>query len=252
MLFSSISSHVGALGHTDYTAACLFMDTFAQMKNRQKRKTRVVAVNWGYWDGVGIGVQLLPKLVELMGDDVPVRGILPAEGMNCVERALGAPVEQLIVSTSDYGALVATFLASTKKALTDYESFHAREARATRPHLATPYAGPANDVERVVRLVWQDLFGMEGIGVNDTFIELGGDSLHALPMISTLEEIFRIKVPLRSLLEENTVAKLASFLMAHESKEGQTRLIARMFLKVRDMDPEEVKKMLAEKQTARP
>ena len=40
--------------------------------------------------------------------------------------------------------------------------------------------------------------------------------------------------------------------MAHESKEGQTRLIARMFLKVRDMDPEEVKKMLAEKQTARP
>ena len=252
MLFSSISSHVGALGHTDYTAACLFMDTFAQMKNRQKRKTRVVAVNWGYWDGVGIGVQLLPKLVELMGDDVPVRGILPAEGMNCVERALGAPVEQLIVSTSDYGALVATFLASTKKALTDYESFHAREARATRPHLATPYAEPANDVERVVRLVWQDLFGMEGIGVNDTFIELGGDSLHALPMISKLEEIFRIKVPIRSLLEENTVAKLASFLMAHESKEGQTRLIARMFLKVRDMDPEEVKKMLAEKQTARP
>ena len=251
MLFSSISSHVGALGHTDYTAACLFMDTFTQMKNRRKSKTRTVAVNWGYWDGVGIGVRLLPKLMELLGDGVPVRGILPAEGMHCVERALAAPVEQLIVSTSDYGALVAAFMTSTKNALTEYESFHVRETRAARPHLATPYAAPSNDVERVVRFVWQDLFGMEGIGVNDTFIELGGDSLHALPMISKLEEIFRIKVPIRSLLEENTVAKLSSYLMANESKEGQTRLIARMFLKVRDMDPEEVKKMLADTQKDR-
>lgn len=247
MLFSSISSHVGALGHTDYTAACLFMDSFALMKNRECPKTRVVAVNWGYWDGVGIGVQLLPKLVELMGNDVPVQGILPAEGMRCVERALSAPVEQLIVSTSDYDALVETFLNNTKKALTDYESFNAKKTFVGRPRLATAYVEPSNDIERVVCLVWQDLFGIEGIGVNDTFVELGGDSLHALPMISKLEEIFRIKVPIRNLLEENTIAKLSSFLVQNEKRKGQAAMIAGMFIKVRNMTPEEVQRMLAEK-----
>ncbi len=246
MLFSSISSHVGALGHTDYTAACLFMDAFAQKKNRESTKTRVVAVNWGYWDGVGIGVQLLPKLIELMGD-VPVRGILPAEGMKCIERALAAPVEQLIVSTSDYGALMETFLNNIKKTLIDYKSFNVKTVAAKRPRLATPYVAPADDVERVVAEVWQELFGIENIGVHDTFIELGGDSLHALPMVSRLEEIFRIKIPIRGLLEENTVAKLAAFLARHERREGQTRKIAQMYMKVRNMSPEEVQRMLAEK-----
>ena len=245
MLFSSISSHVGALGHTDYTAACLFMDTFAQLKSREYQKTRIVSVNWGYWDGIGIGVQLLPKLTELMGNDIPVQGILPAEGMRCIERILASPVEQIIVSTSDYAALVDTFLNNTKKALMDYESFSAKKHHAERPQLATPYAAPSNDVERIIRDIWQDLFGMEGIGINDTFTELGGDSLHALPMISRLEEIFRVKIPVRSLLQENTIAKLSSLLMRCEQREGQMLAIARIFIKIRDMSPEEVKTLLA-------
>ena len=243
-LFSSISSHVGALGHTDYTAACLFLDCLAHTLNG-RAPYRVLAVNWGYWQGVGIGVKLLPKLIDLLGNDVDVRGILPMEGMQCIERALAAPVDQMIVSTSDYQALIHVFLRSTKDALRNYETYNASSSRSSRPNLASAYRKPSTAAEEIICGVWQELLGFDGLGVDDNFFDLGGDSLHALPMVGKLEEIFRIKVPVRVVITENTVAKLAAWLVSQDKTPGRTERIAKVYLKIKSMTPEEIRKMAA-------
>ncbi len=243
LLFSSISSHVGALGHTDYTAACLFLDTMANAL-AGRAPYRILAVNWGYWQGVGIGVKLLPKLEELLGGDIAVRGILPEEGMQCIERVLSQPVDQVVVSTSDYAALIDVFLRSTKDALKNYETYSASSKRLARPQLTTAFRAAESDVEKVIAGVWQELLGFEAIGVDDNFFELGGDSLHALPMVGKLEEIFRIKVPVRAVITENTIAKLAVWLSDPERSKGRTERIAQLYLKVKGMSPEEVRQMM--------
>lgn len=244
LLFSSISSHVGALGHTDYTAACLFLDALAHALGGRV-PYRVLAVNWGYWQGVGIGVKLLPKLVDLLGNDVPVRGILPEEGMQCIERTLSAPVDQVIVSTSDYATLIDVFLRCTKDALKNYETYNAQSNRLARPKLATTFRKPASAVEEVIAGVWQELLGFESVGVDDNFFELGGDSLHALPMVGKLEEIFHVKVPIRVIITENTIARLAAWLVAQETTPGRTQRVGQIYLKVKNMSPEEIRQLMA-------
>ncbi len=51
VLFSSISGRFGNRGQTDYAAANEILNKLAQRLNREWTSTRVVAINWGPWNG---------------------------------------------------------------------------------------------------------------------------------------------------------------------------------------------------------
>ena len=248
MLFSSISSFMGALGHADYTAANVFMDTYAHYMNAATNR-RVVAVNWSYWHGVGIGLKLLPRLMHFIGNDVKIQGILPEEGIECINRAISADLPQIVVSCSSFPLLVREFLKSTKAALKTSEEFKVKESTHSRPKLGVPYVPPRNELEQTIADLWQELLGIDAVGVNDGFLELGGDSLHALPLITRLRETFHSKLPIRAVFSQNTVAKLAQFIVDNEEEEGKTHKIARAIQRVKSMSPEQVKAALQDKQT---
>ena len=48
------------------------MDLHAQAMNG-RLPYRIVSVGWGYWEGIGIGTVLLPKMMETVGEDVAAR-----------------------------------------------------------------------------------------------------------------------------------------------------------------------------------
>ncbi|MEW7281314.1 amino acid adenylation domain-containing protein, partial [Aquimarina sp. 2201CG1-2-11] len=50
--------------------------------------------------------------------------------------------------------------------------------------LITEYVAPLTDRERILVEIWEDLLGVEGIGVSNNFFELGGDSIKAIQMVS--------------------------------------------------------------------
>ncbi|WP_328647916.1 LLM class flavin-dependent oxidoreductase [Amycolatopsis sp. NBC_00348] len=51
------------------------------------------------------------------------------------------------------------------------------ELSAARPDGPTAYAPPANATERLVADVWREVLGVDRVGVDDSFFELGGNSL---------------------------------------------------------------------------
>ena len=57
VLFSSTSTVTGPAGQIDYVAANEYLNAFA--KARRHGKTRVVALNWGIWSGVGMAAEAL-------------------------------------------------------------------------------------------------------------------------------------------------------------------------------------------------
>ena len=63
VLFSSTSTVTGPAGQIDYVAANEFLNAYA--KSRQGGKTRVMALNWGIWSGVGMAAE---ALAERTGD----------------------------------------------------------------------------------------------------------------------------------------------------------------------------------------
>ncbi len=71
-------------------------------------------------------------------------------------------------------------------------------------------AAPRTPYEELVAQVWEELLGRERVGVDDDFFELGGHSLLATQVISRVSEAFQVELPLRTLFESTTVARLAA------------------------------------------
>ncbi|MGH3657144.1 MAG: amino acid adenylation domain-containing protein, partial [Micromonosporaceae bacterium] len=71
-------------------------------------------------------------------------------------------------------------------------------------------APPGTDAERLVAEVWADVLGLAEVGVHDDFFALGGHSLLATTMIGRLSAKVGLRVPLRPVFTERTVAGLAA------------------------------------------
>jgi acyl carrier protein len=76
VLFSSLSSIIGLAGQVDYTAANSFLNAFARHK-RDLQSTRIVAIDWGMWEDVGMAAESLREVKEAdsapPADDVQTR-----------------------------------------------------------------------------------------------------------------------------------------------------------------------------------
>lgn len=68
---------------------------------------------------------------------------------------------------------------------------------------------PANEVERRLAAIWEDLLGVRGIGINDDFFELGGHSLMFTRVLALIDEGFGAKLPLREVFDASTIRLLA-------------------------------------------
>ncbi|GFZ95388.1 non-ribosomal peptide synthetase [Dyella caseinilytica] len=74
------------------------------------------------------------------------------------------------------------------------------------------YAEPVTDVEKKLASLWQQVLGVERVGLHDNFFQLGGDSLTAAEMVARFPEHFGMELPLASLFEASTIAGLAAYL----------------------------------------
>ncbi|HEY9829956.1 MAG TPA: amino acid adenylation domain-containing protein [Stenomitos sp.] len=81
-----------------------------------------------------------------------------------------------------------------------------------RPDIEEPFVAPRTAIEQQLADIWQQVLGLEKVGIYDNFLDLGGHSLLATQIISRIREAFRIEVPLDSLLEEPTIAKQAEWI----------------------------------------
>lgn len=78
-----------------------------------------------------------------------------------------------------------------------------------RPDLPNDYVAPSNQIEQTIAVLWQELLGIDQIGIYDNFFELGGHSLMAARLIARLREVFLVEIPLKSIFERPTIGGLA-------------------------------------------
>jgi amino acid adenylation domain-containing protein len=81
------------------------------------------------------------------------------------------------------------------------------------PDYAVPaerYVAPRTPLEAAVAEIWAGVLGVERVGVRENFFELGGHSLLATRLVSRLRQAFSVELPLRTLMEGQTVAELAA------------------------------------------
>jgi acyl carrier protein len=138
-------------------------------------------------------------------------GLAADEGMAVIERVLSLKdVSRIVVSTGDLNDRINQWikLESLRKGI-ENEAQSSYSSYFARPNLGTAYAAPKDETERLITESWRDVLGIDPIGVNDSFPELGGNSLQAIQIISRLRDVFQVDLSIRSLFDAPTIAELA-------------------------------------------
>jgi acyl transferase domain-containing protein/2-polyprenyl-3-methyl-5-hydroxy-6-metoxy-1,4-benzoquinol methylase/acyl carrier protein len=203
LLMSSLTSVLGGLGSVNYSADSLLMDTFAYQHN-QKNPVYWMSINWDAWQ-FGTDNQQIFNHTSL-GEFA----IQSPEGINALERILfWSQYHQIVVSTGNLKSRIDQSI----KLETPHQKSATQQvnvsARHSRPNLKNAYVPPSSDVERKLTEIFQELLGIEPIGIYDNFFTLGGDSLTGTVMISQLRKTFQVELSVRSLFESPCIFDLA-------------------------------------------
>ncbi len=87
---------------------------------------------------------------------------------------------------------------------------HALPAPDTlRPQQDSAFLGPRTNAERILVTIWQQVLGVEQVGVNDNFFELGGDSILSIQIIARATNAGLHLTP-KHIFQAPTVAGLAA------------------------------------------
>jgi amino acid adenylation domain-containing protein len=80
-----------------------------------------------------------------------------------------------------------------------------------RPNIAAAFVAPRTTVEKQVASVWGQTLGLDTVGIDDSFFDLGGNSLLVVQVQSKLRSQLSRDVPLLELFRRPTVRSLAEF-----------------------------------------
>jgi acyl transferase domain-containing protein len=210
VLGSSTASVIGFYGMVDYCAANAYMDMFCHEYNANNN-TYFVSINWDMWSEVGMGINSeLPDDIKKLREENKKYGIMSDEGVDIFNRILSSNLPQVIVSTRDLLKIESLKLFG-KLHEVDTNSWVSIEQ--SRPDMSTEFIAPATDIQKEIADMWSKLFGVEQIGINDNFFDLGGHSLIATMLLNKLRLIYNnVEVSHGDLFDNPTVSQLAEFI----------------------------------------
>lgn len=73
---------------------------------------------------------------------------------------------------------------------------------------------PRTETEQILSDIWSSVLGVEQIGVDDNFFDLGGHSLAAIRVLAAIMARLKVELPLRRIFDAPTVGQLACALDA--------------------------------------
>jgi FkbH-like protein len=90
---------------------------------------------------------------------------------------------------------------------------------------ATAYCAPRGETERTLAEIFCATMGLDRVGIDDDFFDIGVHSLLAVQLVSSIRDRFDIQLPIRTLFECSTIAKLAKAIGSETSRSGYQPLV---------------------------
>jgi acyl transferase domain-containing protein len=144
-------------------------------------------------------------------------GITPDEGVRAFRRALSESLlPEITVVSQDLHALIQR----SRNARHDDTGDSGTGTSHERPDVSTPFVAPSSERETAIAAIWEEMLGVEGVGVHDDFFELGGHSLLLTQAITRIKKLTTADVSLFVLFEAPTIGEQEAEIAKAEAEQG--------------------------------
>ncbi|WP_365998404.1 amino acid adenylation domain-containing protein [Mycolicibacterium sp.] len=178
-----------------------------------------VAVTWGARAGTLDAVFIARGTPSRMGDErhppvtdiyLPVRQRASSTNDPHTNTKIGAVREWLASRLPDY-MVPAQIMVLDEFPLTSSGKLN-RKALPTPIFAATTFRPPQTDTERMIAEVYARVLGLDRVGVDESFFDLGGDSLLAMPVIDGINKALGTQLAVRTIFDTPSVRGLSQHL----------------------------------------
>jgi amino acid adenylation domain-containing protein len=109
------------------------------------------------------------------------------------------------------------------------------------------FTAPRNAVEETLVEIFNEVLGIEKVGIHDNFFDFGGHSLLATRVVARIRKMFNTELPLRRFFESPTVAEVAELLKSHETVPGRMEEMLVLMRKIENLSTDDLEELLRRK-----
>lgn len=204
---SSMSAFFGGIAHAAYATANLFLDEWCRAVNMRWSGTRWLCINW---DTVHFHEDTTAAQPLAWGRDE--RALAGADFPPLFAQSLGefADEPHKICSAGGFMHRLQTWGGQRSGAAgVIAPAQRTGPARERSAKLASAYVAPREPLEQELADIWTAILGIQGIGVHDSFLEMGGDSLKSVVMAERVYKQLGRRFPLQEFVADPTIAGIA-------------------------------------------
>lgn len=86
-----------------------------------------------------------------------------------------------------------------------------------RPEMEQVYISPSTSLETTLTEIWRQVLGLDRVGIQDNFFDLGGTSILAAKVAVLVEQAIKSELPIVKLFQYPNISSLANYLSQSES-----------------------------------
>jgi len=216
ILFSSVTSFLAGAGQGDYTAANAFLDAYAAYRMKEGNKT--LTINWPSWKETGMAYDYG------VNQDGVFKALSTSDALKGFGTALQCPKSGVIIGELNYDLIgnpeqsplllsdEITIALKRRDLRTKREAATSKNAHAVPVVLEGRPSGIYSEHELQLASIWGEVIGVDRISLQDSFYDLGGDSLLAIKISNLIEKRMGQKIDISDLFEYLTILELAKAL----------------------------------------
>jgi amino acid adenylation domain-containing protein len=122
------------------------------------------------------------------------------------------------------------------------------QPRRSRTDVRAQFVAPRTAVERELAQIWQTVLGIDLVGVQDNFLELGGHSLAAARIGARVTRTFGVELPINTVFNSPTVAELSTQIIEKQAKNGEQEGLAELLAEVEGLTQSDARRALEQEQ----
>lgn len=216
VLMSSIAALTGEVGQVDYAAANACLDSFAVSNLFPSKFT--VSINWNTWQNIGMASD--SKLPVDISFDERNNFISPKQGERLFLEIMESAYQNVIISNYSLNEYQCSLTQNHNHLSKNHTKIQRNQLNTN-----TDYHEPISTTEKKLAELWEKNLGIDKIGIDDNYFNLGGHSLKALKLIEQINTFFNCTISIRSLYEKPTIKEFSTLMIKKDNNDPKTLIL---------------------------